>query len=409
MKACARGRRATPWGRALACHNGAMRAAVRRLFHGLRTEGSGRGREAIAVGLGVFIGCLPFYGFHLLLCWVTGWLLGLNRLKVYIAANISNPLVAPWLVFAELQTGAFFRRGTFHALTFQTLRTTDLSVFAYDILAGSLVVGATGGAALALLTYLSMRGTDRDAAFVGLVARASDRYITVSITAWEFARGKLRGDPLYRAAVAESLLPSGGTLVDVGCGSGLTLAMLAEARATYVGGQWPATWSQPPQFDRLVGIETRPRAARIAREALGVEATVLIGDARTVTIPPCRAVLLFDVLHMLRADEQGALVAAATRALEPGGVLLIREADPTGGWRFAMVRLGNRLKSLMFGHWRQRFHFRTPDDWLASFAASGLDARVRPMGTGTPFANVLFEVSVAAPASAATPRSSRAV
>ena len=80
-----------------------MRATVRRLFYGLRSEGAGAGREATAVGLGVFIGCLPFYGFHLLLCWVTGWLFGLNRLKIYLAANISNPLIAPLLVFAELQ------------------------------------------------------------------------------------------------------------------------------------------------------------------------------------------------------------------------------------------------------------------------------------------------------------------
>ena len=34
--------------------------------------------------------------------------------------------------------------------------------------------------------------------FLDLVRDASDRYITASIVAWEFARGKLRGDPLYR-------------------------------------------------------------------------------------------------------------------------------------------------------------------------------------------------------------------
>ena len=50
--------------------------------HGLRSEGAGAGREATAVGVGVFIGCLPLYGFHLVLCWITGWLFGLNRLKI---------------------------------------------------------------------------------------------------------------------------------------------------------------------------------------------------------------------------------------------------------------------------------------------------------------------------------------
>jgi SAM-dependent methyltransferase len=386
-----------------------MRATVRRLFYGLRSEGAGAGREATAVGLGVFIGCLPFYGFHLLLCWITGWLFGLNRLKIYIAANISNPLIAPVLIFTELQAGAWLRRGAFHPLTLQTARTTDLSVFGLDILTGSLTLGATLGAALALVTYLSVRGTADDALFVDLVRDASDRYITASIIAWEFARGKLRGDPLYRSTVCGALLPSGGTLVDIGCGRGLTLAMLAEARKRYNEGRWPAAWNPPPQFDRMIGIEMRARPAAVARDVLGSDATIVHGDARATDVGPCRAVLLFDVLHMLQTSEQEALLAKVSAALDRGGVVLIREADASGGWRFAAVRVGNRVKALAFGHWRQPFHFRTTDEWLACFAAHGLAGQVRPMRAGTPFANVLFRVTVPAHASATTRLPSQAV
>ena len=386
-----------------------MRATARRLFYGLRSEGAGAGREAAAVGVGVFIGCLPFYGFHLLLCWITGWLFGLNRLKIYLAANISNPLIAPVLIFTELQAGAWLRRGAFHELTLQTARTTDLSVFGLDILTGSLTLGAMLGAALALVTYLSVRGTADDALFVDLVRDASDRYITSSILAWEFARGKLRGDPLYRSTVCGALLPSGGTLVDIGCGRGLTLAMLAEARTRYKEGRWPAAWNPPPQFDRMIGIEMRARPAAVAREVLGSDATIVHGDARVTDVGPCRAVLLFDVLHMLQASEQETLLAAVSAALERGGVVLIREADASGGWRFAVVRLGNRMKALAFGYWRQPFHFRTTGEWLACFAAHGWAGQVRPMSAGTPFANVLFRVTVPAHASATTRLPSQAV
>ena len=386
-----------------------MRAAARRLFYGLRSEGAGAGREAAAVGVGVFIGCLPFYGFHLLLCWLTGWLFGLNRLKIYLAANISNPLFAPLLIFTELQAGAWLRRGAFHALTLQTAKTTDLSVFGLDILTGSLTLGATLGAALALVTYLSVRGTADDALFLDLVRDASDRYMAASILAWEFARGKLRGDPLYRTTVCAALLPSGGTLVDIGCGRGLTLAILAEARTRYGEGRWPAAWNPPPQFDRMIGIEMRSRPAAVARDVLGSDATIMHGDGRTTDVGPCRAVLLFDVLHMLRPPEQDTLLATVSAALEPGGVVLIREADASGGWRFAVVRLGNRVKALALGHWRQPFHFRTADEWLGCFASHGLDGQVQPMSAGTPFANVLFRVTVPAHASAATRLPSQAV
>ena len=87
------------------------------------------------------------------------------------------------------------------------------------------------------------------------------------------------------------------------------------------------------------------------------------------------------------------MIAAAAAALEPGGVMLVREADAAAGWRFAAVRFGNRLKALAFGDWRQREYFRTIDEWLACFARHGLRAEVRPMSDGTPFANVLFRVS----------------
>src|SRR5215470_2656007 len=99
---------------------------LRRVFTGLRTEGAGAGRETAAIALGVFIGCLPVYGFHLLLCWGTGAALGLNRFKMYLAANISNPLVAPWLIVAEVQTGAWLRRGSLHHLSREYIASTAL-------------------------------------------------------------------------------------------------------------------------------------------------------------------------------------------------------------------------------------------------------------------------------------------
>ena len=44
--------------------------------------------------------------------------------------------------------------------------------------------------------------------FAELVRLASDRYADAGIVAWEFARGKLRGDPIYRACVCDGLLTS---------------------------------------------------------------------------------------------------------------------------------------------------------------------------------------------------------
>jgi SAM-dependent methyltransferase len=367
---------------------------LRRTFYDLRTEGQGPAREACAIAVGLFIGCSPFYGFHLLLSWMAGRLLGLNRLKVYLAANVSNPIVAPLILFAELQTGAWLRTGSFLALTLETVKTITPWQFGIDLLTGSAVVGGVLGGVGGLATYLALRGGHHDPFFDTLARAAADRYVGTSITAWEFARGKLRGDPLYRDVLLKGWLPSGGRLLDIGCGQGLMLALLAEA----------ARFERLPRFERMVGVELRPHRARLARAALGSDAEIIESDARTISTGTCRAILLFDVLHMMPQPDQDALLAAAVGALEAGGVILVREADASAGWRFQAVRIGNRLTALASGVWHQPLAFRTVAEWRECFSRLGLDVEGAPAGEGTPFANHLFRLTARQAETAATVR-----
>jgi SAM-dependent methyltransferase len=384
----------------------AVSVQLRRLFQGLRTEGGGARRETAAVALGVFIGCLPVYGLHLAICWLVGFVLGLNRLKMYFAANVSNPFVAPWLVFAEVQVGAWVRRGSFHPVTREYIASTGLAVFGVDALVGSLFVGSALAFLAAWGTYSLVRGSGEDQPFADLVRRASDRYVGTSITAWEFARGKLRMDPIYRATLSPDVVPSGGTLLDVGCGQGLALALLVEARTAKDSGAWPAWWPPPPRFDRLVGIELRKKVVKMARAALDADADIVEADVRELPLAPAHAVLLFDVLQLLPPDDQESLIASLAARLDAGGAMIVREVDASGGWRFAAVRIGNRFKLLVTGTWRQPFHPRTQAEWRAVFARHGLAVESRPMGKA-PFANVMFRVT-AAGAAAPVPQSAPA-
>lgn len=65
----------------------------------------------LAVGVGVFIGSLPVYGLHVVLCVLVARWLRLNQALVYVAANISNPVVAPFLVAAQVGLGEWLRHG----------------------------------------------------------------------------------------------------------------------------------------------------------------------------------------------------------------------------------------------------------------------------------------------------------
>jgi SAM-dependent methyltransferase len=356
----------------------------------LRTEGGSRARDAWAVGLGLFIGFSPLIGLHLGICLLVGWLLGLNRVKLYLSANLANPLIMPFILFAEVQTGAWLRQGHAYEMTMAELQTMDVWHFGQDLFVGSLIVGAIAGALVGALTFATLGRAFRDPEYGALVKTASDRYLACGITAWEFARGKLRRDPIYRQVVTSGLLPVRGRLLDVGCGQGLTLAIVAAASAAARAGAWPSAWAAPPRDLTLTGVELRPRIAQMAQDALGAEATVYQQDARSLAPEPSDAIVVFDVLHLLSASDQEALLAALIARLAPGGRLLVREADAAGGWRFRAVRFGNWLTAMSQRRWHPAFHFRSAEEWRALLQRLGLDARTQPMGDGTPFANVLL-------------------
>jgi SAM-dependent methyltransferase len=167
------------------------------------------------------------------------------------------------------------------------------------------------------------------------------------------------------------------------------LALLAEAGRLH-GDAWPDDWPAPPTGLRLIGIETRPRMVKMARRALGDDATILDADLRKAGLPPGDVVLLFDVIHLMPRPQQDTLLTQIREALPPGGLLVMREADAAGGWGFRAVRVLNWLMRALQGRWDRTFHFRTGEEWRRCLTGAGFDVEMEPMGAGTPFANVVF-------------------
>jgi SAM-dependent methyltransferase len=370
----------------------------------------------------VFIGCTPFYGFHLLICIFAAWLLRLNQVKTYLASHISLPGIWPLLLIAELQLGRFLRGSPPLALRVAEIRQLEVRRFFVDLLLGSTVVGLVLGGVFAWVTYRVVQRTRRQPEVEALLERAARPYVEAGMIQWEFVRGKLRHDPLYFGLLQRGSLPADGTLLDLGCGRGILFSLLEAARRQAEHCAFPPGWPEPPSELELLGIEGRAKAARTAGIALraaaeGVgdpsrpsdpaaalhpcppadpprlplRAEVRHADLRDAELPPADVATLFDVLHYLPAAAQEELLDRVAICLKPGGLLLIREADADGGGAFWRTRAAERLCAILRGDLRQRFHYRSRADWQRLLAERGFRVEAVPMSQGTPYSNVLIE------------------
>ncbi|UOK42937.1 MULTISPECIES: DUF2062 domain-containing protein [Flavobacterium] len=64
--------------------------------------------KALSIGLGVFVGIAPFWGFQTLIVISLAVLLRWNKALAFAFSNVSVPPMIPFIIYGSLQTGAFF-------------------------------------------------------------------------------------------------------------------------------------------------------------------------------------------------------------------------------------------------------------------------------------------------------------
>ena len=234
-----------------------------------------------------------------------------------------------------------------------------------------------------------------------LVDAASECYGDSGRFAWHFARGKLRGDPVFTTILAQGLLDGRAHVLDLGCGQGLLAAWLFAARTAYeTPGEWPQGWPAPPHLNRYTGVEINAHEAARARAAgarLGAMRCLIVhGDVRHVDYAEADAIVILDVLHYLDRASQESVLARARSVLAPGGRLLLRVGDAAGGAGFAASRVVDTVVALARHHRLIRLQCRPLHEWLAVLARVGFSARAVGEHHGAAFRNVVL---VAQPAS----------
>ena len=109
------------------------------------------------------------------------------------------------------------------------------------------------------------------------------------------------------AEIRELLGPGGGLCLDLGCGGGLYFAVLASTGRT------------------VVGIDRSADQLRIAR---GRSRQVVQGDAAALPFADCTFLAVAALWVSTDVDDFTAVLAEATRVLEPAGLIVFYGAHP---------------------------------------------------------------------------------
>lgn len=206
--------------------------------------------------------------------------------------------------------------------------------------------------------------------------RVAEAYRPDGRFAHGYVRGKLLADPVYAQLAARA--PFAAPLVDLGCGRGQTLLLLAAlgAEAPRIGLDWDAA---------------KLARARRAAEHLGTRVDLRVADLRDAHYPTGATLFLIDALHYNSREVQDAMLLRAARALLPGGRLFVREVDSAAGWRAHVNAWQERLGCWMRLNRGTTLCFRPARELTAVMEQAGLETHVVPSHAGTPLANVLIE------------------
>ncbi|HLL17893.1 MAG TPA: methyltransferase type 11, partial [Rubrivivax sp.] len=143
-----------------------------------------------------------------------------------------------------------------------------------------------------------VRSPASDAAWERIYAAACAPYRPQGQWSYQWARGKLARDPVFRGMLERGHLADQPRVVDIGCGQGLVAALL-HACATVGAADWPAEWRPAPLARSYTGIELMQRdadRARAALHALPLAPQFICGDMCSTPLRACDLFVILDVL-----------------------------------------------------------------------------------------------------------------
>jgi 2-polyprenyl-3-methyl-5-hydroxy-6-metoxy-1,4-benzoquinol methylase len=182
-------------------------------------------------------------------------------------------------------------------------------------------------------------------------------------------------------AAVEAAVPAAGRVLEVGCGHGLLSLYLA---------------LRSP--DRIVtGVDIDEHKIALAKGAAGrlgsdgPDVSFAVVEPDGFADGSFDAIVIADVLYLLRADARRELLARCVEHLGPGGVLIVKETDRVPRWKGAVTvaqeRLATGVLRITEG---DEVEFAPPSEFVDQLRAAGLEVTLERVDRGYVHPHVLI-------------------
>jgi 2-polyprenyl-3-methyl-5-hydroxy-6-metoxy-1,4-benzoquinol methylase len=205
-------------------------------------------------------------------------------------------------------------------------------------------------------------------------------------TAWKAYRGE--GLPTRLHVVVRALtcpftpllerFPATGTVLDVGCGHGLLVNLLARDALR--------------RKLKIHGIDHDSAKIEAARRTALPGTEFSAGSLAAFAESVFDAVAIVDVLYTVRKSAWSEILAGCARVLTPGGRLIVKEVVDRPRWKYWAIMAQEALSVRVFGITKgDRPHFESPAAYRQAIAAAGFVVdEARPLPAVTWISHYLF-------------------
>jgi 2-polyprenyl-3-methyl-5-hydroxy-6-metoxy-1,4-benzoquinol methylase len=168
----------------------------------------------------------------------------------------------------------------------------------------------------------------------------------------------------------EEYVPRAGTILDLGCGSGIFANIL------FLGSSQRA----------ITGVDVNARRIKTAKLIASGNPNLEFaeGDANGYPLKRCDMVTLIDVLHHMEFSRQELLLQKLYDAISEGTVLLIKDLEKAPWWKHAFHYAQDSLSS------RGKLYFRSAAEMQSDLRRIGFDVETISLASGYMHPHILY-------------------